>query len=114
MRIAGLSLAEFFGQATSSPRAGKAQATASVTRTMHIDGPKSVPGNRVIDAEILTKSVTSRSPLTRQTPINPQPESPAQRQLLDKSSDQRVVKYLETFLSTDHISFPNSSFDTYA
>lgn len=114
MRIAGLNLAEFFGQATSSPRAGNAQATASVTRPVHIDGPKSVSGKRVIEAEILTKSITSRSPLPRQTPINPPPESSAQRQLFDKSSDQRVMKYLETFLSTDHISFPNSSFDIYA
>ncbi len=114
MGIAGLNLAEFFSRATSSPRAGNAQVTASVTRTVHSNDPKSVAGKRIIDAEILTKSVTSPSPLDRRTPINPQPESLVQRQLLDKSSYQRVMKYLETFLSTDHNSLPNSSLDTYA
>jgi hypothetical protein len=114
MRIAGLNLAEFFGQATSSSRAGNVQAALPVTCTVHIDDPKSVAAKRVIDAEILTKSVTSPSPLDRRTPANPQPESLAQRQLLDKSGDQRVMKYLETFPSTDYNSLPNSSLDTYA
>jgi hypothetical protein len=113
MRIASLNLAEFFGQATSSSRAGNVQAS-SVTRTLHIDHPKSVAAKRVIDAEILTKSVTSPSPLDRRTRVNPQPEPLAQRQLLDKSGDQRVMKYLETFLSTDYNRLPNSSLDTYA
>ena len=114
MRIAGLNLGEFFARATSSPRAGNAQVTASVTRTVHSNGPKSVAAKRVINAEILTKSVTSPLPLDRRTPINPQPQSLVQRQLLDKSSDQRVMEYLETFLSTDHNGLPNFSLDTYA
>ena len=84
MRIAGLNLAEFFGQATSSPRAGNTQTTASVARTVHSNDPKSFAGKRIIDAEILTKSVTSPSPLDRRTPIYPQPEPLVRRQLLDK------------------------------
>ena len=114
MRITGLNLTEFFGQATSASRAGNAQATAFVTRAVPSNDPKSVAGNRVIDAEILTKSVTPPSPLDRRVPINSRPESLVQRQLLDKSSDQRVMKYLETFLSPSDNGVPNSSLDTYA
>lgn len=114
MRIAGLNLAEFFGQAASSPDTGNAQATPSIARNVHSDDPESIAGKRVIDAEILTKSVTSPSPLDRQTPINPQPESLVQQQLLAKSSDQRLVKYLETQLSSDHNSLSSVYLDTYA
>ena len=79
-------------KATSASRAGNVQAAASVTRTVHIDDPTSVAAKRVIDAEILTKSATSPSPLDRRTRVNPQPESLAQRQWLYKSGDQRCYE----------------------
>ena len=68
MRIAGLNLAESLVQATGLPSTRNTQATVSVTRAAHSSDPKSVTGDRVIDAEILTKSVTPASGLEQRIP----------------------------------------------
>lgn len=114
MRISGFNLAEFLRQASASPGTGNSQVKASVSRSARSSDPGFAAAKRVIDAEILAKSVTSPTALEQRGPTDVRLRSMSQPQTFNSLGDQRVVKYLETQFDADQSSASRFSLDTYA